>query len=142
MGNVINPVVNFNKMLEGDTAIVEKKKSMEQEPQTDDGEREICKREDAMNGRSGRYMRQMADALVIEVAADTEVDPDDKEKAEALTLVQGVYYKIGTDPAGRPVFRQEARDGGRELFIYKVTSRYHVALTAFGFIVQIISNLT
>ena len=56
-----------------------------------------------MNACVGTYHREQADALVIEVAADTECNGD-AETAIAMTLIQGVYYKIGSDKVGARIF--------------------------------------
>ena len=135
---MVGPPVNFAKMMDGDTPLIFKQEAKIEDDVAQDTEQMMAKREDAVNACVGKYQREHADALVIEVAADTEVK--DQEAAVALTAIQGAYYKIGVDKAGAPIFRQEARAGGRQLFIYKAI--YYVALTAFGFIVQIISNLT
>ena len=125
-------------MMDGDTPLIFKQEAKIEDDVAQDTEQMMAKREDAVNACVGKYQREHADALVIEVAADTEVK--DQEAAVALTAIQGAYYKIGVDKVGAPIFRQEPRAEGRQLLIYKAI--YYVALTAFGFIVQIISNLT
>ena len=106
---MVGPPVNFAKMMEGDTTIVFKREAKREDPSDAalTAEQMMAKREDAVNACVGKYQREHADALVIEVAADTDVK--DQEAAVALTDIQGAYYKIGVDKAGATSFRQEPR---------------------------------
>ena len=135
---MVGPPVNFAKMMDGDTTFIFKQEAKSEDDVAKEAEQLMAKREDAVNACVGRYQREHAEALVIEVAADTECKYE--EAAVALTAIQGAYYKIGVDNAGAPMFRQEPRAEGRQLFVYKAI--YYVALTALGFIIQIISLLT
>ena len=114
-------MVDFQAMMGGDTRMLNSVQIDElqvKKPET--AMDQAVKREDKMNACVGRYDRTRASTIVVDIDMAAAPPHMCDEGQLAATLLQGVYFKVADDPQGNPVFRQERRVGGEELFCYKV----------------------